>query len=929
MEKQIVMNSFNTLSTIEVGGKKFSYHSLEKLEKTTGVNLARFPYSHKILLENLLRHEDGEIVNKSQIEAVLRQDPKKESDEEIQFTPARVLLQDFTGVPVLADLAAMRNGMISRGGDPARVNPLRPVELVIDHSVQIDEFGTPTALQKNVEMEFARNHERYEFLKWGQKAFHNFSVVPPATGICHQVNLEFLSHVAMVDNHDNNPFIYPDTLVGTDSHTTMINGLGVLGWGVGGIEAEAAMLGQPCTMLIPQVVGFELIGKLSPGTTATDLVLTITQILRRKGVVGKFVEYFGEGVKNLAIADRATISNMAPEYGATAGIFPVDEKVVEFLRNTGRDERAERAEVYFKQQNLWGAEGKEVQYSEVLSLDLSDVEACMAGPARPQDRVNLSQVRHSFRTFLVGRYQTSLNSYSKEQISSWTDMSDSMKGLAYEQATFHPDKDLGPLGSSQEITTPEGIKFKLTHGSIVIAAITSCTNTSNPALMMGAALLARNAIKKGMNVKPWVKTSFAPGSLAVRDYLAAAGLQTYLDQLKFNIAGFGCTTCIGNSGPLPDQIQKAIEKSGFATVGVLSGNRNFEARIHPFVMANYLASPLLVVAAALTGNINVNMAQDPLALNDKGQEIYLKDIWPDPKEVDEFVQRYVTAEKFKKVYSDVFTGDQHWQKIQVPGGSTFAWSDDSTYIKQPPFLSPEFSKQDPRLHGARILSVFGDNITTDHISPAGNFGLKTPAGQYLFSLGVGVPDFNSYGSRRGNHEVMMRGTFANVRVRNLLVQKEGGFTKIAGEDKEVTIFEAAEIYKQRGIPLVIFAGKEYGTGSSRDWAAKGTRLLGVRAVIAESFERIHRSNLVGMGVLPLQLPVGITVHSLGLSGDEEVDLPPLDTLTPKSPLEITIRNKEGVKKYITQVRIDTPNELKYYRAGGILPYVLNRLHRKA
>jgi aconitate hydratase len=920
------MNSFNTLSTIEIGGKKYSYHSLVKLEENVGIKLSRFPYSHKILLENLLRHEDGEIVNKSQIEAILHQDPKADSNEELQFTPARVLLQDFTGVPVLADLAAMRNGMISRGGNPDRVNPLRPVELVIDHSVQIDEFGTPTALQKNIDMEFARNHERYEFLKWGQKGFKNFCVVPPATGICHQVNLEFLSHVAMVDDTDK-PFIYPDTLVGTDSHTTMINGLGVLGWGVGGIEAEAAMLGQPCTMLIPQVIGFELIGTLPPGTTATDLVLTITQILRRKGVVGKFVEYFGEGVANLTIADRATISNMAPEYGATAGIFPVDEKTVAFLRSTYRDERAERAEAYFKAQNLWGIEGKEVQYAEVLTLDLADVQACMAGPARPQDRINLNQVRHSFRSFLLGRYKTSLTKYSKEQLESWAEMSDSMKGLAYEQATFHPDKDLGPLGSSQEITMSTGEKYNLTHGSIVIAAITSCTNTSNPALMVGAALLARNALQKGLMVKPWVKTSFAPGSLAVRDYLAAAGLQKYLDDLKFNIAGFGCTTCIGNSGPLPEQIQKAIEKSGFATVGVLSGNRNFEARIHPFVMANYLASPLLVVAAAISGNINVNLATDALALNDNDEPVFLKDIWPDPKEVEDYVNRFVTAEKFKNVYSDVFTGDQHWQKIKVSGGATFSWSDDSTYIKQPPFLSPEFSKQDPILQGARILAVFGDNITTDHISPAGNFGLKTPAGQYLFSLGVGVPDFNSYGSRRGNHEVMMRGTFANVRIRNLLVKKEGGFTKMAGDDQELTIFEASEIYKQRGIPLVIFAGKEYGTGSSRDWAAKGTRLLGVRAVIAESFERIHRSNLVGMGVLPLQLPKNTTVASLELNGSEEVDFPNLGSISPKGALEISIRSKDGVKKITTEIRIDTPNELKYYKAGGILPYVLNRLHK--
>lgn len=925
------MNSFNTLSTIEIQGKKYSYHSLEKLEKSSGVNLSKFPYSIKILIENLLRHEDGEIVTKEQIEAVLKQDIKSESNDEIQFTPARVLLQDFTGVPVLADLAAMRNGMIDRGGEPSRVNPLRPVELVIDHSVQIDEFGTPQALEHNIAMEFSRNHERYEFLKWGQNAFDNFSVVPPATGICHQVNLEFLSHVAITDKATDsqpNPFIYPDTLVGTDSHTTMINGLGVLGWGVGGIEAEAAMLGQPCTMLIPQVIGFEIKGRLPVGTTATDLVLTVTQMLRARGVVGKFVEYFGEGVKNLSIADRATLANMSPEYGATAGIFPVDEKVVEYLRSTGRNDRADRAEAYFKTQKLWGVEGQGVEFTDTMSLDLSTVEPCMAGPARPQDRVPLGKVRHSFRTFLVGRYKTSLTNYTQEQIKNWTEMSESMKGLTYGQAHFHPDKDLGPLGSSQEITTAKGETYHLTHGAIVIAAITSCTNTSNPALMLGAALLARNAIKKGLKVKPWVKTSFAPGSLAVRDYIAASGLQPYLDQLGFNIAGFGCTTCIGNSGPLPDAIQKAIEKSGFATVGVLSGNRNFEARIHPFVMANYLASPLLVVASAISGNINVNMATDALDVNDKGEEVFLKDIWPDAKEIEETVLKFVTAEKFKKVYSDVFTGDKHWQNIKIPSGKTFAWSDTSTYIKQPPFLFPEFSKQDNNILGARILAVFGDSITTDHISPAGNFGLKTPAGQYLFTQGVGVPDFNSYGSRRGNHEVMMRGTFANVRIRNHLVQKEGGFTKIAEEANEVTIFEAAEIYRQTNTPLVIFAGKEYGSGSSRDWAAKGTRLLGVRAVIAESFERIHRSNLVGMGVLPLQLPDGVTSASLKLTGDEEVSFPSLEKIIPQSMMEITIKNGKEERKITAQIRIDTPNELKYFQSGGILPYVLNRLDTK-
>lgn len=920
------MNSFQTLSTLEIDGKKYSYHSLPKLEAATGRPLAKIPYSTKVLLENLLRHEDGEVVTKKHIEGVLFQDPKKEPVDEIQFSPARVLLQDFTGVPVVADLAALRDAMAGRQGPAEKINPQVPVDLVIDHSVQMDSSGKKDSLAINTSLEFTRNQERYEFLKWGQKAFDNFRVVPPATGICHQVNLEYLSHVVATASVGGQDFIYPDTLVGTDSHTTMINGLGVVGWGVGGIEAEAAMLGQPCTMLIPQVVGFELTGRLRPGVTATDLVLTVTQMLRKKGVVGKFVEYFGPGVSHLSIADRATISNMSPEYGATIGVFPIDEKVIAYLKDTGREERAKRTELYAKTQGLWGVENSKMEFSDTLSLDLSTVEPSMAGPSRPQDRAPLSRVRNSFRKFLLHRYQESLTQYSQEMLNEWAEMSESMKSIRHESSLFHPDLDLGPLSNSAPVTRQDGVKFNLVHGAIVIAAITSCTNTSNPQLMLGAAVLARNAVQKGLKPKPWVKTSFAPGSLAVRDYIEAAGLMPFLEQLGFNIAGFGCATCIGNSGPLPDEIQAAIESEGLATVAVLSGNRNFEARIHPQVMANYLASPLLVVAASLAGNINVDLEKDPLGFNDKNEPVYLKDLWPDEKEISDLVARYVTPEKFEKVYSDVFRGDSLWQNLPVPGGATYAWSPTSTYIKQPPFLDPPYTKQESLIQGARILAIFGDSITTDHISPAGTIGANSPAGQYLIGLGVKPSDFNSYGSRRGNHEVMMRGTFANVRIRNQLASKEGGYTKIFPEGRELSIYEASEVYRQRKIPLVVFAGKEYGSGSSRDWAAKGPRLLGVKVVIAESFERIHRSNLVGMGILPLQLPPGESLAGLKLKGDEQIFLEDLHHLQPKQEIEVKMRNGDGTRAdFKALLRIDTPNELKYFQAGGILPYVLERL----
>lgn len=918
------MNSFKTLSQLNVDGKTYHFHSLKTLEKETGISLANKPYSLRVLIENLLRHEDGEAVRKEDIIALLKQDPRQESTTEIQFTPARVLLQDFTGVPVVADLAAMRDAMMDKKGDPKKVNPLRPVDLVIDHSVQMDEAGSKEAFAFNLKKEFERNGERYQFLKWGQKAFNNFRVVPPGTGICHQVNLEHLSHVAMTGDWDGKTFVYPDTLVGTDSHTTMINGLGVVGWGVGGIEAEAAMLGQPCTMLIPQVVGFELKGKLKAGATATDLVLTVTQMLRKKGVVGKFVEYFGEGVSHLSIADRATLSNMAPEYGATIGVFPVDKKVIDYLKLTGRSDRAGRVEAYYKEQNMWESHLQKLEFSDTLSLDLSTVEPSMAGPSRPQDRVVLSKVRGAFRQFLLNRHKESVASFQQEKLKQWCEMSESMKGIAYETEAFHPDKELGPLGAHAPITGFDGKTYNLVQGSIVMAAITSCTNTSNPQLMLGAALLARNAVRKGLKAKPWVKTSFAPGSVAVREYIEAAGLMPDMEALGFHIAGFGCSVCIGNSGPLSDSIQKAIDSAGIATAAVLSGNRNFEARIHPSIMTNWLASPLLVVASAIAGNINVNLADDPIALDKEGNPVFLKDIWPDQSELDELVGKFVTQKRFEEVYADVFTGDKNWQAIQIPEGSTYKWSNKSTYIQKPPFLEDQWTKMETDLPKARIMAIFGDSITTDHISPAGNIGAKTPAGKYLMDNGVDPLDFNSYGSRRGNHEVMIRGTFANVRVKNKIVSREGGYTKIFPDGPETTIYEAAQAYAEAKVPLVVFGGKEYGSGSSRDWAAKGTRLLGISAVVAESFERIHRSNLVGMGVLPLQLD-GVTVDSLGLQGDEEITFPSLKDLKEKMTFKLKAKGKAGEKEIPVRLRIDTPNELHYYRAGGILPYVLNRL----
>jgi aconitate hydratase len=921
-------NSYSTLSELTVDGETYQYHSLPALGKKLGVAIEKLPYSIQILLENLLRQEDGDIVKKADIETLANWDPKTATDYEIQFMPARVLLQDFTGVPVIADLAAMRSAMRAKGGDPARVNPLQPVDLVIDHSVQVDSYGSKDSLKANSVLEFERNRERYEFLKWGQQAFENFQVVPPATGICHQVNLEYLSSVALVAKKAGVSWIYPDSLVGTDSHTPMINGLGVLGWGVGGIEAEAAMLGQPCSMLIPQVVGFELTGRLPVGATATDLVLTVTQMLRKKGVVGKFVEFFGDGLANLSIADRATIGNMAPEYGATVGLFPVGKQTIDYLNLTGRSAKARRTESYFKAQGLWFDEERaRLVFSDTLHLNLQDVVPSVAGPSRPHDRSPLGKARTSFRGFLATHLKDQLAEVSPEAVSRW--VSEGGPYLApVELASAHPDLSLGDIAKQIQVKDPSGQTYRLSQGSIVIAAITSCTNTSNPDLMIGAAVLARNALKAGLMVKPWVKTSFAPGSKVVSDYIQDAGLMGAMDALRFNLVGYGCTTCIGNSGPLPQHISEAIDTGGLATVSVLSGNRNFEARINPQVLANYLMSPPLVVAYALAGNINADLTQDPLGQDSAGKAVYLKDIWPDAKEVHDLVAKFVTKAKFEKNYGNVFLGEAEWQSTQVPTGKTYDWKADSSYIKEPPFFSEdEADWLQGSIQGARALGVFGDFITTDHISPAGSIGKNSPAGLYLQKNQIAYADFNSYGARRGNHEVMMRGTFANVRIRNKMMDgAEGGLTKHQPDGASLSIYDAAMLYKKEKTPLIILAGKEYGSGSSRDWAAKGTRLLGVKAVIAQSFERIHRSNLVGMGVLPLQFKAGESMDTYKLDGSESFAIPALAELAPKRDVTVLVTRKDGSQlSFKVTARIDTPNELRYYRKGGILPFVLEKL----
>lgn len=893
------LDSLNSLKTLQVGERTYHYYSLPDAAKTLG-NLDQLPKSLKVLLENLLRWEDNQTVTGEDLQALADWTKTRSADREIQYRPARVLMQDFTGVPAVVDLAAMREAVAKAGGDPQRINPLSPVDLVIDHSVMVDRYASENAYHENVEIEMERNGERYAFLRWGQNAFDNFRVVPPGTGICHQVNLEYLGRSVWTKDEDGRTYAFPDTLVGTDSHTTMINGLGVLGWGVGGIEAEAAMLGQPVSMLIPEVVGFKLTGKLREGITATDLVLTVTQMLRKKGVVGKFVEFFGDGLATLPLADRATIGNMAPEYGATCGFFPVDQITLDYLRLSGRpEETVQLVEAYTQAQGLWRNPGDEPVFTDVLELDMGEVQSSLAGPKRPQDRVLLGEVAKTFGDFTA---------------------------LAPKKA------EAAKVGSSVEVQV-NGETFQLEDGAVVIAAITSCTNTSNPSVMMAAGLLAKKAAEKGLMRKPWVKSSLAPGSKVVTDYYNAAGLTSYLNDLGFDLVGYGCTTCIGNSGPLLDPIEKAIQDADLTVASVLSGNRNFEGRVHPLVRTNWLASPPLVVAYALAGSVKVDLTQEPLGTGNDGQPVYLKDVWPTQQEVADAVQKLDTA-MFHKQYGAVFDGDEKWQAIQVPDAETYVWDADSTYIQNPPFFEG-IAGDPPRIadiHDARILALLGDSVTTDHISPAGNIKKDSPAGRYLAEHGVDYADFNSYGSRRGNHEVMMRGTFANIRIKNeMLGGEEGGNTFHVPTGEKLSIYDAAMKYELENTPLVIIAGKEYGTGSSRDWAAKGTNLLGVKAVVAESFERIHRSNLVGMGVLPLQFKDGVDRKSLGLTGKEKIAVLGIDgvELRPRMPLTLEVTREDGSRESVEVLcRIDTLNEVSYFKAGGILHYVLREFLAK-
>ncbi|MQA28258.1 MAG: aconitate hydratase AcnA [Luteitalea sp.] len=904
------VDSFRTRTTLQAAGQNFQYYSLSALEASGFPEVARLPFSLKILLENLLRHEDGRFVKAADIEALAKWDVKSAAQREISFAPARVLLQDFTGVPAVVDLAAMRDGIVRLGGDPNRVNPLQPVELVIDHSVQVDYFGRADAFQLNAELEFSRNKERYAFLRWGQDAFSNFRVVPPDTGIVHQVNLEYLARVVMTDQRDGATVAYPDTLVGTDSHTTMVNGLGVVGWGVGGIEAEAAMLGQPISMLIPPVLGFRLIGTMLEGATATDLVLTITERLRKHGVVGKFVEFFGPGLEDLTIADRATLGNMCPEYGATIAIFPIDAMTLDYLRLTGRDEaRVQLVDAYARAQGLFRLPGDaEPVYSEVIELDLTSVEPSLAGPRRPQDRVSLKQAKSGFQSALPGLMTTQSQTGAK------------MGGSA------HVSAQNSPAGAAVAEYPPA--IGQLEHGSVVIAAITSCTNTSNPSVMIAAGLVAKKAVERGLVRQPWVKTSLAPGSKVVTEYLRLAGLDTYLDQLGFQLVGYGCTTCIGNSGPLPEDVSAEVEVRNLVVASVLSGNRNFEGRIQQQVRANYLASPPLVVAYALAGRMTIDLTTEPIGISREGDPVYLRDIWPAEREIQETMLRAVNATMFREQYADVFSGDARWKELSFPTGDRFEWEPDSTYIRNPPFFDNVTLLPPPLtdIVSARALAVLGDSITTDHISPAGAIKVDSPAGKYLMQRGVQPTDFNSYGARRGNHEVMMRGTFANTRLRNLLAPgTEGGWTTYQPAGGVMSIYDAAVAYKEAGVPLVILAGKEYGSGSSRDWAAKGTLLLGVRAVIAESFERIHRSNLVNMGVLPLQFEAGVSVDSLGLTGRETFELAGIaEGLAPRGLVTVRAYG-DKIIELKTIARIDTPEELIAFRHGGILPYVLRQL----
>ncbi len=912
-------DSFATRDHLSVNGKTYAFHSLAKLGQR--FDLKRLPYSMKILLENLLRNEDGGMtVGKEHIEAVATWDAKKEPDTEIAFMPARVVLQDFTGVPCVVDLAAMRDAVVKLGGNADQINPLIPSELVIDHSVQVDVFGRPEALDLNGKIEFERNQERYSFLRWGQKAFDNFKVVPPNTGIVHQVNLEHLARVVMTTEKDGELVAYPDTVFGTDSHTTMINGIGVLGWGVGGIEAEAAMLGQPSSMLIPQVVGFKLTGRLPEGATATDLVLTVTQMLRKHGVVGKFVEFFGEGLDHLPLADRATIANMAPEYGATCGIFPIDAEALNYLRLSGRDEaQIALVEAYAKAQGLWRDPSVEAEYSSVLQLDMGEVKPSLAGPKRPQDRVLLSDMKANFNANLGA-----LAANRKPKNGDVARMDS--EGGHQEQAAHLASKPTSKIRIKDQ-------DAHLTDGSVVIAAITSCTNTSNPAVMLGAGLLARNAVAKGLKAAPWVKTSLGPGSLVVTDYLKKAGVLGDLEKLGFHVVGYGCTTCIGNSGPLPEEVSKGIAENDLVVTSVLSGNRNFEGRVHAEVKMNYLASPPLVVAYAIAGTTDIDLTTEPLGTGSDGQPVYLKDIWPSNKEIGDVIARTVGPEMFKANYANVFGGDTRWNQIASPEGAKFAWDEASTYIKNPPYFDGMTMQVGSiaDITGARVMGIFGDSITTDHISPAGNIKASSPAGKFLQARGVQPADFNSYGSRRGNDDVMVRGTFANIRIKNLMLGgEEGGNTIHYPTGEKLAIYDAAMKYKAEGVPLVVFAGKEYGTGSSRDWAAKGTNLLGVKAVVAESFERIHRSNLVGMGVLPCQFLEGQNAQTLGLKGDEVVSITGLQDGAAKTATVVATRPDGTELRFQVQVLLLTPKEVEYFRHGGILHYVLRQLaSRKA
>jgi len=887
------LDSFRCKRTLTVDGAAYTYFSLPDAEKNGLSGVSSLPYSMKVLLENLLRNEDGRSVTRESIEAVAEWLTNRgTAGVEIAYRPARVLMQDFTGVPAVVDLAAMRDGVVALGGDPQKINPLVPVDLVIDHSVIVDEFGSPKALRHNVDLEYARNEERYKFLKWGQQAFRNFRVVPPGTGICHQVNLEYLGQVVWTNEEGGETIAYPDTCVGTDSHTTMINGLGVLGWGVGGIEAEAAMLGQPVSMLLPEVIGFKLTGKLKEGITATDLVLTVTQMLRKKGVVGKFVEFFGSGLSNMTLADRATIGNMGPEYGATCGFFPVDGETLRYLNMSGRAEaRIALVEAYSKAQGMWRHDGSaDPVFTDTLELDLGEVVPSMAGPKRPEGRVALQDIPAGFAAAMESDYKKAAEIHKRYAV--------------------------------------EGESFDLGHGDVVIAAITSCTNTSNPSVLIGAGLLARNANRRGLKQKPWVKTSLAPGSQVVAEYLARSGLQKELDQLGFNLVGFGCTTCIGNSGPLPAPISKTINDKGLIAAAVLSGNRNFEGRVSPDVQANYLASPPLVVAHALAGTVSKDLTKEPLGEDQEGKPVYLREIWPTSAEIQEFIEKNVTRDVFARKYADVFKGDANWQAVKAPTGQTYAWDDTSTYVQNPPYFQgmQRTFGQASDIKGARILGLFGDKITTDHISPAGSIKTTSPAGQYLTEHGVAVADFNQYGTRRGNHEVMMRGTFANIRIRNHMLGpngREGGYTVHYPSKEELPIYDASMLYQQEKVPLVIFAGVEYGNGSSRDWAAKGTNLLGVKAVIAQSFERIHRSNLVGMGVVPFTFEPGTSWASLGLKGDETVEIDGLAEIKPRQIMTARITFADGtVREVPILCRIDTLDELDYFRNGGILQYVL-------